>query len=438
MRRRVPAMLVVLIVAGSVAGSREAARAAAPSAFFIYGSSDAGSSLELGVLPAPGQTTTLTTVARGLAAQPVESMDGTKLALVSLRDRAAAEVATVTIVDTRSAATVSSGTLTLARPKGALLLVTPVFAGDSRTVCLVFATSVPTNPVRGSKPDPFTGKQRPIVSSTWVTHHDLAYFDVRSRAFIGPFSLHDGPALAGVNAVATGSDLYLWTIGDAAAAFTSKGSRGSIPEPQLAAYPLGSGTPLFHVSAPGSWPVDEQPTFALGNGTLARLVGGRQIEVYSAASGTRKQVLTIGPLAEGSARPAPTTLELRPDGLAFFANSAIGKAVIADSTHSFAIVSTVAFPPLPGASASAAVLSADGTKVFTLGPPKAGGLSAYDAATGSLVASGGGGAYSSLYGLPNNTLVAVSTESRQLSFFDTSLHPIGTATTQFQVDAVYR
>ena len=51
-------------------------------------------------------------VTNDLAALPVRSPDGTRLALVALGERGAAAAVTVSVVDVASAAVVSSGTLT--------------------------------------------------------------------------------------------------------------------------------------------------------------------------------------------------------------------------------------------------------------------------------------------------------------------------------------
>lgn len=378
------------------------------------------------VTPAP--------IATELAALPVRSPDGSTIALSTVGESAGEAAVSVTLVDATSAAVVSQGTLTLRNfPDGALLLVTPTFAADSTTVALVLSISVPTNRRTIRKLNPVTGELRDVATATWTSHHELAYFDRGTASFAGPFDLADGPSLARATAIATGSDLFLWSIDEAAAIYP----RMAIP--RLAAYPLGSGRARFSVPAVGPWPVNGEPVAVLASGDVARLAYGRQVEVYSAATGRATQV-SIPALQGESARPGAPSMQARADGTVFINNPAIGRAVVADPARSFAAVSTFTYPrpaAAIGGTESKAVLSGDGRTLYVLGGSEIGGLSAYDAATGKLTSSYSHGEhYTGVYQLEGGALLAISPISPRLVFFDPSLEPTGTANTDLHVAAV--
>ena len=108
---------------------------------------------------------------------------------------------------------------------------------------------------------------------------------------------------------------------------------------------------------------------------------------------------------------------------------------------SFRAKACVRFPapasPL-GAPWSKAVLSPAGRTLYVLGPAGAGGLCAYDVASGALAGSYSEGRhYAGLYQLPSGTLLAVAPENPRLAFFSSTLSPLGTADTTLQVSAVY-
>jgi hypothetical protein len=428
----------VLVAAPDLLSSTSALGApgnAAAGFFFLFGIADpaTASSLEAGRPPAPG-VAGLSPIATELAALPVTSPNGTKLALVTVEDHGAAAVVKMRIVDKQSAAAVSTGTLTLPRSPDALILVTPTFAADSATLCLVLSITVPTARGTGTKLNPNTGEIVTVPTTTWVSHHALAYFNSDQHRVTGPFDLADAPSLARVNVGATANDLFLWTLAEPAA------TPGPTPETQLAVFPLESGKPRLTVPAPGAWPVNEEPTVSLSNGKVARLVYSEQIELYSSKDGSRTS-LTIAPFAEGSTKPAPATMQLRPDGRVFLSKPAIGKAVIVDPLDSFRVVSSVAFPPpelASGGPSGKAALAADGKTVYVLGSAQDGGISAYDASSGTLVASHADGLqYAGLYALPSGALVAVKDSSPRLSFFDSSLNAIGVADTNLHVVEVF-
>jgi hypothetical protein len=379
-------------------------------------------------------------LATELAALPVKSPDGTKLALVALQEHGAVAGLAVTVVDVASAAVVSSGTLTMSELPDAMLLATPVFAADSSTVAVVLSVTEPTNWQTLPKLNPLTGETRTIRTATWVSHHALVYFDSRSKSFAGPFQLSDAPSLARVSATADDRDLFLWTIKEPAAVRGTKENPLPAPVPQLSAFPLGSGKARFTVQASDVWPVNSEPILQVGTGMIARLVYGRQVEIYGPKSGSHTTV-TIGPLDQGSAKSAFTTMELRPDGLVYMSNPVIGKAVVADPSRSFKVVSAVSYAApggAGGAPSSKAALSADGKTLYALGGGQAGGLSAYDASTGAVRASHADGKqYTAVYELSGGTILAVSADNPRLSFFSASLDPISTTDSSLNVVEVY-
>jgi hypothetical protein len=125
----------------------------------------------------------------------------------------------------------------------------------------------------------------------------------------------------------------------------------------------------------------------------------------------------------------------------FITKPGLGCAVIADPAQEFRVQAQVSFPvpavPL-GAPWSKAVLSPSGGTLYVLGGAKAGGLSAYDVATGALTATySEGTTYAGLYQLPSGTLLAVSAANPRLTFFSSALSPLGTADTSLQISAVF-
>ncbi|HXM54360.1 MAG TPA: hypothetical protein VOB72_03150 [Candidatus Dormibacteraeota bacterium] len=373
-------------------------------------------------------------IATELAALPVRSPDGSTLALTTVGESAGRAAVSVVLVDAASAAAVSQGTLTLRNfPEGALLLVTPTFAADSTTVALVLSISVPASRRTIRKLNPLTGELRDVATATWTSHHELAYFDRGTASFAGPFDLADAPSLARVTAIASASDLFLWSIDEAAAIHPR------VAIPRLAAYPLGSGRARFSVPAVGPWPVNGEPVAVLASGDVARLAYGRQVEVYSTRTGRATEV-PIPELQGESAQPGAPAMEPRGDGTVFINNPAIGRAVVADPARSFAAVSTFTYPrpaAAIGGTESKAVLSGDGRTLYVLGGSQTGGLSAYDAATAKLVASYSHGEhYTGIYQLAGGTLLAISPTSPRLVFFSPSLEPTGTADTDLHVAAV--
>ncbi len=385
-----------------------------------------------------------TTIAEQLSSLPVKSPDGSVLALIAVSSQQAGETAiTVRLLDTGSAGVVSAGTLPLrGLPDDTSLLLTPAFAADSATLALVLSITVPTNVRNITKAKPGGGTVT-VPAATWTSHHALAYFDRSTASFAGPYELSDDPSLARVSAVADARDLFLWTVAEASATRagkSAKGSPGQAPVTRFSAFPLGKGTARFSLPAPGPWPVSGEPVVALPTGDLARLAYGRQVEIYSALTGQARQV-NIAALGLPSARPGIPSMQLRPDGTVFIANPAIGRAVITDPAESFKTVSVLSYPPpatAGGAPASKAVLSSDAKTMFVLGPARIGGVSAYDVATGKLVASyAHGEQYTGIYQLASAAVLAISSASPRLTFLTPSLEPFSTADTELQVAAVF-
>jgi hypothetical protein len=204
-------------------------------------------------------------------------------------------------------------------------------------------------------------------------------------------------------------------------------------------YPLGSARPRLSVPALAPWPGGE-PVVPLPDGDVARLVNGRQLQVCSARTGDVTQ-LTVQPLNVIRAKPSAVTMQARPDGTLFLTKPGIGRAAVLDPADSFRVKADVSFPvpasPL-GAPWSKAVLSASGDTLFVLGAAQAGGIAAYDVATGALTASySQGHQYSGLYQMPSGTLLAVGPANPRLAFFSPALRPLGTADTNLHVSAVF-
>jgi len=421
-------------------GRAATAAPAAASHFFLYGvldpTADRGPSIQAGRPEEPGPPAS---VATELAALPVRSPDGTRLALVMLGARGAVAAATVSVVDTATAAVVSTGTLTFPGLPDALILANLAFAADSVLVAVVLSVTTPTNRRMLPKLDPLTGNMRMVESVTWVSRHVLAYFDSRTGSFTGPFDLADAPSLAHVNVAANGKDLFLWTLTEPAAVMGTKENPGPAPVPQLSVFSLRSGKPRLKIDASEVWPVNDEPIAILGNGAVARLVYGRFIETYAPDTG-RHTTVTIAPLAQDVERPARTTMQLRPDGLLFLANPALGVATVVDPARSFAVVSTVKSTPAAapaGGPQSKAVLSADAKTVYTVGTAAGPGLSAYDVASGRLQAATTARDYAAVYALPSGRLLAIASDNPRLSFFDSSLRQLGTEDTNLNVVEVY-
>ncbi len=385
-------------------------------------------------LPAPKP------VAARLASTPVSSPDQSTVALVTVDAVPAGAKVTLTLVDSATAVIEKQGSVTITGiPDGTNILPTPVFAPGTTTIAVVLAITQPGAKHMIRKVDPLTGGFVTLPGTTYTSQHALAYFDTSSGAFAGPFYLDNAPALALTTAAANGSDLFLWTTAEPQANESAKGRGLAARVPRVSAFPLGSGQARFTVPATIPWPAGE-PAVTLPNGDVARLLNGRTVQVCSAQRGDLAQT-TIAPLNVIRAKPSAVTMQARSDGTVFFTKPGIGRAVIADPADSFRVKSEISFPvptsPL-GAPCSKAVLSESGDTLYVLGAAKTGGLSAYDVATGKLTASySHGGGYSGLYLLPSGTLLAVSAANPRLTFYSTSLSPLGTLDTSLQISAAF-
>jgi hypothetical protein len=378
-------------------------------------------------------------IAAQLAAAPVASPDQATVALVTVNPGTDATRVTLTLVDAATAEVTKQGSLTITDlADGTNILATPVFSPNASTVALVLALTQPSDQRLVTKKDPRTGAAVPMHAVTWTSHHALAYFDVATGGFAGPFHLDNAPALALTTAAANDSDLFLWTTAEPQPNPAGKGRRPA-PLPWVSAFPLGSGRARVSVPSPGPWPASE-PVVTLASGDVARLVNGRAVQVSSARTAEVTQT-TIAPLNVTRAKPSSVTMQARPDGTVFLTKPGIGRAAVVDPADSFRVKSEISFPvpatPL-GAPWSKAVLSPSGDTLYVLGGASAGGLSAYDVATGALTTSYSHGVkYAAVYQLPSGTVMAVSAANPRLTFFSPALSPLGTADTSLHVSAVF-
>jgi hypothetical protein len=418
---------------------------------FIYGrqapSAGTGSALQATRPLAVRNATTsaVKPVSTGLATIPVQSADESTLVLVSVSEDAGLAEVTLNLLDTMSANVVARGTLALQDfSNGAMLLLAPVISAEGTTVAVVMSITVPTDERTIGKLDPRTGGVRLVKTATWTSHHELAYFDRATATFTGPFNLGDHGTLPRTNAVVDQSRLFLWTVDEATPRVRTKGAfktrNGHRPEARVSAFAVGSGTPLFTVSAPGPWPVSGEPVSILAGGEIIRLAYARTVEVYSPITG-RAVEHEIPRLRGLAARQGVPLMQVRPDGLVFIASPGIGRAVLVDPAHHFTTVAAIGFPvPASPAStpSSKAALSTDGRTLYVLGSARLGGLASYDISTGRLVASYSDEEhYSGLYLLDDGTLLATSTTSPKLNYFAPDLGPLGSVDVPLSVTAVF-
>ncbi len=412
---------------------------------FLYGTPDPGpapsGSLVAARYPVSRAASPLppVPVAVQLAAAPVSSPDQAVTALATVDMVHDGAKITLTLLDATSAAVSQQGSVTVTGvPHDANVLVTPVFAPGSAIISLVLAITMPVAKRMVRKADPRTGRLATRWATTWTSHHALAYFDQRSGAVTGPFHLTGEPSLALSTAAANNSDLLMWTTREPQAGDPAE-IRAQASLSRLTVFPLGSGTPRLSVPAPAPWPAGE-PLVTLPAGDVARLVRGRDVQVYSARTGEVTE-LGIAAFSHRRAKPSAVTMQARPDGTVFMTKPGAGAAVIADPADSFRTAAHIQFPPPAsplGAPWSKAVLSPAGDTCYVLGPAATGGLCAYDVASGKLVGSySEGRQYAGLYQLPSGTLLAVRPENPRLAFFSSDLSPLGTADTNLYVSAVF-
>ena len=408
----------------------------------IYGvpaSTGPGGSIEAAMSPATKVKTLPQpkAVAAQLAAMPVASPDQESVALVTVDNVTGGANVTLTLVNAASAVVEKKGTLTVTGiADGSSIIVSTVFAPGTTTIALVLGITEPTDRRPAVKKDARTGQKVPFEAVTWVSHHQLAYFDTATGTFSGPFSLNDGPALSLHTAVANSSDLFVWTTAEPQPG-TKKGT--SAPLPWVSAYPLGTGKARVSVPSPAPWPGGE-PVVPLASGDVARFVNGSAVQVASASTAEVTQT-KIGALSIPLAKPGAITMTAQSDGSVFIAKPAAGRAVLTDPQNSFRVKAQVDFPApaYPGGGpATKAVLSASGDTVYVLGGAKTGGVAAYSVATGKMTASYSHSAhYNALYLLPSGDLLAMSAANPRLAFFSPDLEPLGTASTTLQIAAAY-
>jgi hypothetical protein len=429
---------------GGLPGSRPGKSSQATLRYvFLYGTPgpEPGGSLVATTFPASPTTPPPAPipVAVNLAAAPVLSPNQAVTALSTVDMVPGGAKITLTLLDATSATVAQQGSVTVPGvPADANVLVTPVFAPGSAIVSLVLAITTPAGKRMVRKADPGSGSLVTQWSTTWVSHHALAYFDQRSGAITGPFHLSGEPSLALTTAAANSSDLVLWTTREPQADDPAD-IRARATRSRVSVFPLGSGTASLSVSAPSPWPGGE-PVITLPSGDVARMVRGRQVQVCSARTG---EVTELGIPAFGQvrAKPSAVTMQARPDGTVFMTKPGAGVAVIADPAAEFRTTARIQFPlpatPL-GAPWTKAVLSPAGDTCYVLGPATTGGLSAYDVASGKMAGSySDGSQYAGLYQLPSGALLAVRPENPRLAFFSAGLSPLGTADTNLDVSAVY-
>ena len=376
-------------------------------------------------------------VATRIASTPVLSPDRATVALVTVQTAAVAAKVTLALVDAATAVISKQGSLTITDIRnGTNILATPVFAPGTPIVALVLAITEPTHARQARKVDAHTGAAVPMHAVTWTSRHALAYFNAHNGTFTGPFHLGNAPSLALTTAAANSSDLFVWTTKEPQPAKTRPQPP---PLPWVSVFPLGSGRARASVPSPAPWPAGE-PVVTLATGEVGRLVHGRAVQVSSAKTGEVTHT-EIEPLNVIRAKPSAVTMESRPDGTVFVTKPGIGQAVVADPAQDFRVTAKVSYPvpavPL-GAPWSKAVLSPEGDTLYVLGGAKAGGISAYDVATGKLARSYSyGRRYYGLYQLPSGVLLTVSPENPRLEFFSPHLSPLGTAATNLHVSAVF-
>jgi hypothetical protein len=430
------------VLVGSPAAAAQVAPAGAASGvrhFFLYGTT--GPRTRAGVeehkVPGSGSGSP-SNVVTGLDLAPVKSADGSTLALVSTSPAGASRSVTLTLVDTQGGATTARAALALpGASSAASILSRPVFAGPG-TVALVIAISEPSQPRSMTKITP-DGRQAVTTGYTWTTSHQVAYFDRATSAFGGPYPLSFGadPYLALTDAVADSSHLYLWAVRDYSRIRVGNGAQRPSLTTEFFAIPLGSGAPALVAPSLGPWPAGAE-AHILATGHVARVIAGRDLEVFSPADGSLHTV-TLAPMHEvGAAKPGAVTLETLPSGNSLVANSAFGRATVVDPAAGFTIASVIDYPKVPYPVRGASV-SSDGTTLYTLGARETGGLNGYRITSGALTTSyTHGETYTGVYRLPGGNLLTLTAGGKTgLSFFIPQLERAATATTSVLVAAAY-
>ena len=430
------------VLAGSPAYAAQPAAGGSASAaphFFLYGTTGPRTRAGVEGRKSPGSgSSPASNVVTGLDLAPVRSADGSTLALVSTSATGRSRSVTLTLVDTQNGATASSRTLALPHASSAASILTkPVFAGPD-TVVLLVAVSEPSQP-RTIHKTPATGRAAVTTGHTWTTQHQVAYFDRRSAAFSGPYPLQLGgnPYLALTDAAADSTHLYLWAVQDYSRIRVGAGAARPSLTTEFFAIPLGSGTPALATASQGPWPSGAGAQI-LATGHVARVLSGRDLELYSPADGSVR-IVSLAPMHEvGAAKPGAVTLDSLPNGNALVTNSALGRATVVDPSARFATVTVADYPRVPYPVRGASV-SSDGATLYTLGARDSGGINGYSLANGSMTASySHGESYTGVYQLAGGNLLALTAgQQTGLSFFTPRLEPVATAATDVLVAGVY-
>ena len=430
------------VLAGSPAYASQAAAGnstASTPHFFLYGTTGPRTHAGVEGHKSPGAgASPASNVVMGLDLAPVRSADGSTLALVSTSPTGSARSVTLTLVDTQSGATSSSTTLALpGASSDASILTRPVFAGPD-TVVLLVAVSEPSLP-RTIRKAPATGREAVTTGYTWTTHHQVAYFDRGTSTFSRPYSVRLGsdPYLALTDAAADSTHLYLWAVQDYSRIRAGKGAAHASLTTEFFAIPLGSGTPAVATASRGPWPSGAGAQI-LATGHVARVVAGRDLELFSPADGSLRSV-SLAPMHEvGAAKPGSITFDSLPNGNALVTNSALGRATVVDPSARFATVAVTDYPRVPYPVRGASV-SSDGETLYTLGARDTGGLNAYKLTNGSLTASfTHGETYTGVYQLAGGNLLTLTAgQQTALSFFTPGLERVATAATDVLVAGVY-
>jgi hypothetical protein len=418
---------------------------AASGHFFLYGvTDDPGHAARVqavqppGALPAtaPGAVSVTT----DFAATPVASPGQSLLGLTMVTMAASGAAVTFSVVSKATSAVTRTASFTIPGvPADTGILVTPAFSPDLSVVTLVVAITVRTAVGMAPKLDPRTGGTQLVEAATLRSRHALAYLDMRTGSLAGPFYLGDEGTLALSTAVATDSELFLWTTMDPQALHMTKGYRRAAPLPRISVFPFGTENARFTVPSPAPWPGGE-PAVALATGDVARLVNARTLQVVSARNGDLSEV-SLAPLSASRAKPTPATMTARADGSLFVTKVGVGRAALVDPARGFKVTSDVRFPEPDkpsGGPVSKAVLSPTGDRLYVLGGAGTGGLSSYDMATGAMIASYAHGVhYTGVYQLASGTLLATGARSPRLSFFSPDLNLLGTADAGISIAEVY-
>jgi hypothetical protein len=377
-------------------------------------------------------------VGEGLVRAPAISGDGRTLAFVTVQEQQAPTGVTVSLVDTATGVLSGRAQLRLPQlPPRTLLIVTPVFSASATTLALLLAVTIRTPQGTATKHHPDTGAPRTIAVYDYAAHHELAYLDVSSLSFSGPYDLGDQGTLELANVYADDQNVYVWTMKAPVA-----GPKRSTPvAPMMTTYALGSGTASYSAPAPGTWPVNNEPIVGLPSGQFVRLINGYELESYS-LGGRFERSQPLGYLSPQAAKRAPTSMTAAPGGMVFLNNPGLGRAAILNLTSGGLVPQARVTYPRPyftgGPSRSAGVLSSDGTTFYTLGSSKQGGLSSYDVKSGMLKqAYSHGEQYVFVHTLPAGELVAVSESNPRLNFFSSDLEPLAAVPTDIYVSAVF-